>query len=163
MVKTEKISNYSLLAIVLVSALVFAIYLLGGSQPFEANPDFDEPNFTSLFIYLMYALVLGTGVACIWAFVRSMMLGNTGGAENRVPGGLVSVISWGLMVVSVVIGLVLGLGETDFRAADNTITEAGWVTVVDMFMWSMYIMSIALIALVIISMAGVIASTNKVK
>ncbi|MCF0195009.1 MAG: hypothetical protein HUK00_07530 [Bacteroidaceae bacterium] len=163
MVKTEKISNRTLVGVVAVSVIVFLIYTFGGSEPYAANPEFDEPNFTELFIYLMYALIVGTLGACIWSFVRGLSLGNTGGTENRVPGGKVALITWGSFAASIVIGLVLGLGATDFRAADGTVTEAGWVTIVDMFMISMYILAAVLIVLVIASMAGVIASTNKVK
>lgn len=163
MVKTEKISNMTLLGTVGVSLVVFLVYLLGGSNPYDANPEFDEPVFTELFIYLMYALVAGTIGCCIWSVFHGLKAGNGGGNENRVPAGKVSLITWGLLIASLVIGLVLGLGETDFRAADGTVTEAGWVTLVDMSMVSMYILAAALIVLVVISMFGIIARTNKVK
>lgn len=163
MVKTEKISNTVLAATIGVSAVIFVLFLcIGYDEPFEANPDYNAPVLTDLFLGLMYALVLAVTGCCIWSVIHSMQQGNKGGNDNRVPAGKVSLITWGLLIASIVIGLVLGLGESDFRAADGTITEASWVTVVDLFMWSMYILSAALVILVVVSMAGVIARTNKV-
>jgi hypothetical protein len=49
---------------------------------------------------------------------------------------------------------VLGIGEEDFRAADGTVTTGGWVTVVDMFIWSMYILTLVAIVAIGITMSG---------
>ncbi|MCF0194176.1 MAG: hypothetical protein HUK00_03220 [Bacteroidaceae bacterium] len=161
MVKTEKISNMTLLITVAISAIVFLVYLFGGSEPYAANPEFDEPNFTELFIYLMYALIVGAVAACAWAVVRSLGLGDMGGADNRVPAGLITTATIILLAASLVPGLVMGMGAEDFRAADGTITEGYWITVVDMSMWSMYLLSAVLIVLVILSMAGMLSKKVK--
>ena len=68
-------------------------------------------------------------------------------------------ITWGLFIVSLVIGLVLGLGESDFKAADGTVTTAGWVTLVDAFCVSIGILIVAAAAAVVVSMTGVLTKS----
>lgn len=165
MVKTEKISSIAFIGTSAVSLIITILFLtVGYDEVYDANPEFNAPVLTDLFICLMYALVAGVIGCCIWSVVHSIMQGGNGGdTANRVPGGKVTAITIGTLIVSLVVGLVFGLGETDFRAADGTITTAGWVTLVDVFMWSMYILSIVLIIMVVLVMGGVIRKTNVAK
>jgi hypothetical protein len=80
-------------------------------------------------------------------------------AIKGVPSSKVTIGTWALFVVSLVIGYALGLGEPDFTAADGTVTAGSMVTIVDMFMTSIAILSVALVVAVIIAMSGILTKT----
>ncbi len=63
-----------------------------------------------------------------------------------------------LLVISLVIGVLSGLGEEAFTAQDGTVTSAGWVTVVDMFCVSSGILFLAAVIAVAVSMTGVLTT-----
>ena len=147
---------YICIGIILVS---FAAFLtIGYDNPVGDN---NEPMLTDIIMWLMYVLVFATAGLTIWSGVRGMLSskGNDTAASTGVPGGKVSLITWGLFIVSMVIGVVMGLGETDFTAADGTVTEAGWVTVVDAFCVSIAILTVAAAAAVIVSMTGILTKS----
>jgi hypothetical protein len=72
-----------------------------------------------------------------------------------VPGGKITLFTAGLTIASLALGWVMGLGETEFTAQDGTVTSAGWVTVVDVFMVSMGVLLLAAAIAVIVSMTGI--------
>lgn len=82
-------------------------------------------------------------------------MGAKGENISGVPGGRVNAIALVIMVLSLVVGLVPNLNETEFTAADGTVTSATMVTVTDMFLWSIYIMTIATTLAVLVNMSGV--------
>jgi hypothetical protein len=106
----------------------------------------------------MYGIVVLTTVLTVWAVVKGILSnkGNDSAATTGVPGSKITVFTWGLFVVSLVVGYVLGIGEADFTAADGTVTAANMVTITEMFLWSIYILTIAAIAAVGVSMSGIL-------
>ena len=48
------------------------------------------------------------------------------------------------------------MNATEFTAADGTVTAANMVTITEMFLWSIYILTIAAIAAVGVSMSGIL-------
>lgn len=109
----------------------------------------------------MYILTLVTSVLTLWSVVRSVQInkGNDTAATTGVPRGKITTITVLLLVASLVIGTVCGLGETDFTAADGTVTSAAWVTVVDAFCISIGILMVAAAAAVAVSMSGVLTKS----
>jgi len=109
----------------------------------------------------MYLLVIATAGLTVWSGFRGIASskGTDPAASTGVPGGKVSLITWGLFIASMVIGVVLGLGEEDFTAADGTVTTAGWVTVVDAFCVSIGILIVAAAVAVVVSMTGVLTKS----
>jgi hypothetical protein len=59
-----------------------------------------------------------------------------------------------LLAISLIVGLVPNLNETEFVAADGTVTTAAMVTVTDMFMVSIYIMLLLTTLAVVFNMTG---------
>ena len=106
-------------------------------------------------------MVLTTAGLTVWSGVKGIASskGTDPAATTGVPGGKVSLFTWGLFIVSIVIGLVLGLGEEAFTAADGTVTSGGWVTVVDAFCVSIGILILAAAASVLVSMSGVLTKS----
>ena len=157
--KIEKISKMALYICIGIILVSFAAFLtIGYDNPVGDN---NEPILTDIIMWLMYLMVIATAGLTIWSGFRGMASskGTVAAASTGVPGGKVSLITWGLFIVSMVIGLVLGLGESDFKAADGTVTTAGWVTVVDAFCVSIGILIVAAAAAVIVSMTGVLTKS----
>jgi len=157
--KIEKISQMALYICIGIILVSFALFLtIGYDNPVGDN---NEPILTDIIMWLMYLMVIATAGLTIWSGIRGMASskGTDPVASTGVPGGKVSLITWGLFIVSLVIGLVLGLGESDFKAADGTVTTAGWVTVVDAFCVSIGILIVAAAAAVIVSMTGVLTKS----
>jgi hypothetical protein len=157
--KIEKISQMALYICIGIILVSFALFLtIGYDNPVGDN---NEPILTDIIMWLMYLMVIVTAGLTIWSGVKGMASskGSDPAASTGVPGGKVSLITWGLFIVSLVIGLVLGLGESDFKAADGTVTSGAWVTVVDAFCVSIGILIVAAAAAVVVSMTGVLTKS----
>ena len=153
--KIEKISSRVLLACVALIVVCFAAFLLIGYD----NPvgDNNEPMLTDVIMWLMYLLVLVTAGLTVWSAVRGIQnsKGNDPAATTGVPGGKITLFTAGLTIVSLILGWILGIGEKEFTASDGTVTSAGWVTVVDVFMVSMGVLLVAAAIAVAVSMTGI--------
>lgn len=152
--KIEKISKMALYICVGIIVVCFALFFLVG----YSNPmgDYNEPKMLDVLMVLMYALFVVMLGLTIWSIFKGM--GNKSGASSStsgVPGGKIMAGTMALLVASLVIGVVCGLGEEAFTAQDGTVTSAGWVTVVDMFCISSGILALAAVVAVVVSMLGV--------
>ena len=157
--KIEKISKMALDICVGIILVCFGAFLTIGYD----NPmgDYNEPLLTDVIMWLMYLLIAATAILTVWSVVRSIQSnkGNDSGATTGVPGGKITAFTVVLLVVSLVVGVLLGLGETDFTASDGTVTTAGWVTVVDAFCVSIGILLVAAAAAVGVSMTGILTKS----
>ncbi len=154
-------SYYVLYACFAVIILVFAAFFGYGYD----NPqgDYNAPYCTEGLMWLMYGMFFVTFILAIWSVVRSIKSSMGGNGENvsGVPGGKVSVISLAFLVISLVVGLVFNLNETEFTAADGTVTSATMVTVTDMFLISIYIMMALTTLAVVLNMSGLLKKNKK--
>lgn len=105
----------------------------------------------------MYGMFAVTCLLALWSVIRGVKIsmGSKGGDISGVPGAKISAVSFAILVLSLVIGWVLGMGETEFTAADGTVTSATMVTVTDMFMVSIYIMLLLTTVAVVFNMSGI--------
>lgn len=153
--KIEKISSRVLLTCVILIVVCFAAFLLIGYD----NPvgDNNEPMLTDVIMWLMYALTAVTAALTVWSLIRGMQnaKGTDPAATRGVPGGKITLCTALLTIASLVVGWVCGLGEESFTASDGTVTTAGWVTVVDVFMVSMGILLVAAAIAVVLCMTGI--------
>lgn len=158
--KIQEISKYVMLGVIAVSAIVFLLFFFVGWDN-EYVGDFVAPMFTSLLLFLMYGCVLMTAGLTVWSVVKSAQSnkGVDSASYTGVPGGKIIMFTCIITVISLAIGGVLGIGEEDFRAADGTVTTGGWVTVVDMFIWSMYILTLVAICAICVTMSGYLTKT----
>lgn len=157
--KIQQLSKYVLLAVLAVSAVVFAMFF--GFWGDEMLGEYAAPTFTGLLLFLMYGLVLVTTGLIVWAVAKSVASskGSDSSAATGVPGSKITVFTCILLVASFVIGYILGIGEPDFIAADGTKTSGGMVQVVDMFMCSIYILAVVAFAAIAVSMSGILTKT----
>ena len=154
--KIEKISSRVLLGCVLLIVVCFGAFLtIGYDNPVGDN---NEPMLTDLVMWLMYLLIIATSALTVWSAVRGIQnaKGTDPAATTGVPGGKITMCTVGFTLLSVIIGWVCGLGETEFTAGDGTVTSAGWVTVVDIFCVSMGMLFVAAAIAVIVSMTGIL-------
>lgn len=154
--KIEKISSRVLLACVVVIVICFGAFMtIGYDNPVGDN---NEPLLTDVIMWLMYVLIIATAALTVWSAVRSAQnsKGNDPAATTGVPGGKITLFTAGLTIVSLILGWVTGLGSTEFTASDGTVTSAGWVTVVNVFMVSMGILLVAAAIAVAVSMTGIL-------
>ncbi len=161
--KIQEISKYALLAVLAVSAVVFMMFFfLWGDEMYG---EYAAPTYTGLLLILMYALTLVTVGLIGWAVAKSMAnaKGTDSAASTGVPGGKITACTCILLVISLAIGFVIGIGEPDFVAADGTKTTGGMVQVVDMFLWSMYILAVVAFAAVGVAMSGILTKTASKK
>ncbi|MBQ7182195.1 MAG: hypothetical protein IJR87_13015 [Bacteroidaceae bacterium] len=157
--KIEKISKTALYICIGVILVCFALFLTIGYD----NPvgDYNEPKLTDLIMWLMYIMAIVTALLICWSAVKSLQnsKGVNHAAIRGVPGGKITVCTLLLLIASLVIGFVSGIGEPDFTASDGTVTTGSWVTVVDMFCVSIGIMFVAAIVAVGVSMTGLVSKT----
>ena len=157
--KIQYISKYVMYAVIAVSFVVFALFF--GFWGDEMMGEFAAPTFTSLVLVLMYGIVALTTILTVWAVLKGIASnrGTDSAAATGVPGSKITIFTWTLFVVSLVVGYVLGIGEADFTAADGTVTPGHMVTVVDMFIWSIYILSVVAFAAIGVGMSGILTRT----
>lgn len=161
--KIEKISKMALYICVGIIIVCFAAFFsIGFNNPVG---DYNEPMLTDLLLILMYALFLVMVGLTVWSVFKGIG-GKSGGSASAsgVPGGKIITFTIVLLIVSLVIGIISGLGEEAFTAQDGTVTSAGWVSVVDMFCVSIGILFLAAVISVAVSMTGIVTTMgNKTK
>ncbi|MBQ6051563.1 MAG: hypothetical protein IJL35_13360 [Bacteroidaceae bacterium] len=142
-----------------IIVVCFALFMTIGYN----NPvgDTNEPLLTDVVMWLMYLMIIATAILTIWGVICGIRSnkGNDPAASTGVPGGKITLFTIILLIASLVIGVVLGLGEPDFTASDGTVTTGGWVTVVDAFCVSIGILIVAAAIAVAVSMTGVLAKS----
>ena len=157
--KIEKISKMALYICIGIIVVCVALFMTIGYN----NPvgDTNEPLLTDVVMWLMYLMIIATAILTIWGVICGIRSnkGNDPAASTGVPGGKITLFTIILLIASLVIGVVLGLGEPDFTASDGTVTTGGWVTVVDAFCVSIGILIVAAAIAVAVSMTGVLAKS----
>ena len=157
--KVEKISKMALYVCVGIILVCFALFLTIGYD--NQVGEYNEPKLTNLIMWLMYIMAIVTALLICWSAVKSLQnsKGVNHAAIRGVPGGKITVFTLLLLIASLVIGFVSGIGEPDFTASDGTVTTGSWVTIVDMFCVSIGIMFVAAIIAVGVSMTGLVSKT----
>jgi hypothetical protein len=154
--KLEKLSNIALYSVIGVAVVCFALFFLVDYN----NMDFDgvhvSPALTDVLLFLMYALFAITAGLTVWSLIRGALVnsGNNGPSPTGIAGGKVTLCTWAIVIVALIIGVVAGLGEEPYTTNSGVTTSAGMVTVVDMWLWAIYILAIVAVIAVVISMSG---------
>ena len=158
--KIEKLSKMALWISAGLAIIIFVLnFALGDSD--EYIGDNAVPVMTDAVLFLMYLMVVVTIGLTAWSIFTSVKC-NSGTDSTKttgVPGGKIIACVLALFVGSLVIGFIAGIGAEPFTATDGTETSAGWVQVVDMFCWSIIILTVAACAAVGVSMSGVLTKT----
>ena len=138
---TEKISKNLLWTMMGVTIVVFVLFLLVGfDTPFEDNPKYNNPKLTDAVLILCYALTITAIVATIWSAIKQITVGGNSTSKDKGIAGRTGLISFVLLVVSLIIGVIVGIankGETMLingkdwnNPTDIIITDTVMVTIV---------------------------------
>lgn len=153
--KSLKISDYVLWGLFGLSAIVILLFLfVGYDTPYEEAPKFVAPKMLDLLLVWMYILIAVTAILTIWSAIKG--LGATGGQQAKGLAGKTGLIGFGLLIVSAVIGLLVGAADKDtllingkaFAAAEHKTDYL----LTDMSMISIIIMMLATIIALVVSM-----------
>ena len=151
--KIQKISSYAMYACFAVIAVCFAVfYLVGYDNPVG---EYNAPQMTELLLWLMYALVVVNVCLMIWSAVKSAIAGGgVDDAKTGVPGKKITWFAIGCLVLSLVLGAVLG-SAGPVTTVDGTVTEGTMSLLSDTMIISIYILlAIAAIG-VVVNLCGV--------
>ncbi len=153
--KLEKISNLVLYILSAIIVLSFVAFFLIGYDNMEG--DKNAPVLTSYLLFLQYGMVVIAAVLMLWSlFVNARKSSGSDELKSTgIPGSKIIIFTCALTVVSMVVGLLLGLNEEDFTTSSGTFTPASMVTLVDVFMWAIYILAIASVLAVVASATGI--------
>ena len=158
--KVEKVSKITLWALIGVSILVMALFLLVGyDTPYEENPKFVNPQLTDLLIIWTYALIILTAIATVAAVIYGFVNGgNKSKDEEKGMAGKTGIIAWGTCLASVVIGLIVGISNQNELLVYNPNKHATPTEIIltDTSMIVILVLTIVTIAATIFSMV-----TNK--
>jgi quinol-cytochrome oxidoreductase complex cytochrome b subunit len=138
---TEKISKILLWTMMGITIVVFVLFLLVGfDTPFEDNPKYNNPKLTDAVLILCYALTITAIVATIWSAIKQITVGGNSTSKDKGIAGRTGLISFVLLVVSLIIGVIVGIankGETMLingkdwnNPTDIIITDTVMVTIV---------------------------------
>ena len=158
--KLEKISNIVLLVLVVVILASFALFYFVGYDNLMEGTDVQAPKNTGLLLVMQYTLFVVTALAMVYSFVYNAMKssGSDVTKSTGLPANMIFYGTFGFALVSLGIGYILGMGSAEpiVDAAGAETTSAVMVNVVDMFLYSIYILSLAAFVAVGVSLSGVL-------
>jgi uncharacterized membrane protein YidH (DUF202 family) len=162
-IKTEKISQRVLYALVGLTALVFgAFYLIDFNRPSDVDPSFNDPLLTNVLILFMILLTVVAVVVGLWAMVRAVNLDRKERRNYSVSKGKVSFVHSPLFLsVSVVLLTLLSFLIFFFVGSSKAMTINGeiyndnfWLKASDMFI------NTSLLMLVVAAAAMIFGATR---
>ena len=132
--KIRKVSSSTLLALSVISVIIFAVFFFGGAEvDAKGNKDY---AYTGLLLFWTYALFLVTFAAtAIFAVINF--------ASNK-KGLVSSLAGFGAFVALLVITYAIGDGTpiSGLNDASQTFNTSGWLKVTDMWLYSIYVLFI---------------------
>ena len=108
----QKLSNRILYVLFAISAvIVLGFFLIGFNEPWEENPTMNDPMLTDALIWWCIILSVAGFALMIWSFVKYVK--EYGFNKSYL-------YTWGLPVVTIIIGLVVGLiNQNDHLMINN--------------------------------------------
>ena len=160
--KLEKISNNVLYVVCAIIVLCFLAFIFIGYDNYDEAGRV-APKLTGMLLFLQYALGIVTFILMIWSVIRGAK--NSGGSDEKttkgVPGKKVILLTSVVTILAFVLGLVFNLGEDAFTTSSGVTTSGTMVTVVDAFMWSIYILFFVAVCAVVLSATGLMTKFTK--
>lgn len=146
----EGISTLVRYAIIIVAALVFAMfYLIGFDIPFDEDPQYNDPMFTDMVIILMWAVLLAAIGIAGWSMARIIRSHSTSsGKQFGIPVRKISMCIAGTTAVLMLLSFLLSSTEA-IRINGNNYTDTFWLRTAGMFVVSCGILLTAAIIAVI--------------
>ncbi len=159
--KLEKISQCVMFALTAVIVVSFLAFFTIGYDNFDGKNN--APELTGFLLVVQYLLAIGGFLLMMWSvFVSARKNSGTNEMDTTgIPGKKITLFTVLVTIASLAVGLVLGLGEEDFTTTSGVFTPGYMVTLVDVCMWSIYILSIVSVGAVVVAATGVLSQKKK--
>lgn len=147
---TEKISQVVLYTIIIISALIFALFfLVGYNTPSVEEPGFDAPLLTDALLILMIVLLIIAIIIGVVAVILGLKKRDSGDKTvNGVPAAKISLITFGFTFLLLVVTFIFG--STDSMIINgHQFTDVLSLKITDMFVASSIVMIIIAVAAMI--------------
>lgn len=153
---TDKVSGRVLLVLLVLTAVVFALFwLVGYNLPYLDDASFNAPLFTDLLLFFTYLLLVGAVAVAVVSAVRSLRRREVGdGTVNGVPARRIAWGVVGLLVVSLVLTFALGSGEP-MKINGVDFAETFWLKATDMFVNTIIVLMVVALAAVLYGVSGI--------
>lgn len=144
--KIRRFSSWTLIAVVLISAVVFGLFFLGGSEdPYKG--EYWTPTYTGALLQWMYILFAITAAAAvlfgIWQFISVLKTNPKGG----IMGLVVLALFAGMLIISYAVGSTEALPIMNEDAQAYNIPK--WLKITDMWLYSTYTLVILIVLAII--------------
>lgn len=148
--KIHKTSRTVLIIGVIISIVVLGLFFFGGQAAPEelVAGDMNQPKFTDLILYWMYALLVITVVVLIGFAISDFIRGLKENPKKALSGFLVLLALAVLLIVTYVIGDGTVLNIPGYEGSDNV---PPLLKMTDMWLYSMYFMLVITVLAVIIT------------
>lgn len=148
----EKISKYLLWGLLGLSVIVIVLFFaVGFSNPYEANPDMNDPALLDLLMGLMIFYIVAAAICMLASFILYI---KEHGFDRSI------IFTWGLPVVGIGAGALLGLANsTDDPENHLLINGKDWFDKGDIILTDASMVAIGLLA--VIAVAAIVWSAVK--
>lgn len=156
--KIAKITLWSLIGITVLVVILFAF--VGYDTPYEEKPTIVDPQMTDLLLIWTGILIGAAAVATIGAIIYSFANGsNKSRHEEKGLLAKTGLLAWGSFIVSLVIGIGLGVANKDEVLIIN---NKDWNVPSDIIMTDASIVSIVvLLVITVIATVYSMSTSNK--
>lgn len=155
MVKSHQISNWVFIALFIVSIVIFGMfYLVGFDNP---QGEYNAPEHTDLlikFMYFMIALCVVSAVGFAIFNGISLVGGPKGVNISGVPGGLITCISWGIFVITLVVSYIIA-SDAPVKTGDGVYDDVFWLKMTDMFIYAIYALMVVASLGLLVNLTGI--------
>lgn len=158
----ERISRRVLYILVGMTAVLFAAFrFVGYDMPYFENPDFNAPLLTGVLVWFMSLLVAVAFVVTVFSAVSGMRKSrDEARVVNGVPAARIAWATAGGTVVVMLVTLVLG-SAAPLTVNGEVYTDALWLRVADMFVYTSLIMTGIAVAAVVFGATRYIRKKQK--
>lgn len=144
-----KISYYVLYALFAIIGIVLVLFYGVGYNTTNAA-GLTEPQYTDLFLYLKYALVVVTIALAVLAGVAQFVA-----SLKDNPKGAIKSLA-GVLALAAIIIVSYGMASTEpVMVNGEPYNDTMWLKVTDMFLYSMYILGVITTIATLINMSGI--------
>jgi len=142
--KIRKISSWFFVIAIIISLVVFGVYYGGGVV--DPAAEIPEPVYTDVLLYWMYILLgIVLGMTVIFAVMQMGKL-----LKHDPKSGMLSLGAIVLMIGLLVVTRSLGSDTPIYSPGyDGTENVPFWLKTSDMFLYSIYTMIVALVAVIV--------------
>lgn len=143
------------IGLIALSVIVFlAFWFVGYDMPYEEDASFNAPLLTDMllgYIYLLLAAAIGVTVYSAVHGIRTK--GRQDNTENGVPAARITVATWGITAALLIVTFACA-STAPIKVNGHDFTEAVWLRLSDMFIYSSAVMILLAVLAVTFGMSG---------